>query len=152
MKIKKRTIVEGQALLPVSGDVLQIDAVLDLGSAAAAGISVLGGSSSSTRIGYDTRSSELIVDRTNSGNVAFHPAFGSTERAPVALENGKVAFTVYVDRASVEVFTKDGLTTITDQVFPEAGARSIGVWATGGQAQLKSLTVTPLAPALWGQG
>lgn len=152
VKIKRRTIVEGQALLPVSGDVVQIDAVLELGSATAAGISVLGGSASSTRIGYDARRAELIVDRTNSGNVAFHPAFASTERAPVAVENGTVAFTVYVDRASVEVFTKDGLTTITDQVFPEAGARSIGVWATGGQAQLKSLTVTPLAPAMWGQG
>jgi len=47
------------------------------------------------------------------------------------------------------VFTKDGLTTITDQVFPEAGAKSIGVWATGGRAQLKSLIVTPLDPAMW---
>jgi fructan beta-fructosidase len=60
-----------------------------------------------------------------------------------------VSFTVYLDRASVEVFSKDGLTTITDQVFPEAGASSIGVWATGGRAELTSLTVTPLAPAMW---
>jgi levanase len=57
---------------------------------------------------------------------------------------------VYVDRASVEVFTKDGLTTITDQVFPEVGAKSIGVWAYGGRARLKRLTVTPLEPTMRG--
>ena len=62
---------------------------------------------------------------------------------------GIVSFRVYVDRASVEVFSKDGLATITDQVFPEAGARSIGVWAKDGTARLQSLTVTPLAPAMW---
>lgn len=142
--LKELPIIEGAASLPVSGDVVQIDAVIDIGSASAAGISVLGGSSSATRIGYDDRRKELMVDRTNSGNVSFHSAFPSIERAPMSAENGRASFTVYVDRASVEVFTQDGLTTITDLVFPEAGAKSIGVWATGGQAQLKSLTMTPL--------
>ena len=66
----------------------------------------------------------------------------------MASRRGIVSFRVYVDRASVEVFSEDGLTTITDQVFPEAGARSIGVWAEDGTALLKSLTVTPLAPAM----
>jgi levanase len=133
----------------VSGDLVQIDAIIDLGSASAAGITVLGGEESSTRIGYDARRKELVVDRTDSGNVAFHPAFASVERAPLRAQKGQVSFTVYVDRASVEVFAGDGLTTITDQVFPEAGARSIGVWAEDGTARLKSLTVTPLAPAMW---
>ena len=149
-KLKKVAIAEGAATLPVSGDVVQIDAVIDIGSASSAGISVLGGSESATRIGYDARRRELFVDRTDSGETAFHPSFPSIERAPVASRRGIVSFRVYVDRASVEVFSEDGLTTITDQVFPEVGARSIGVWAQDGKAQLKSLTVTPLAPAMWG--
>jgi fructan beta-fructosidase len=148
-KVTQRRIAEGHALLPMSGDVVQIDVVLDLGSASSAGISVLGGSESATRIGYDTRRRELFVDRTDSGETTFHPAFPSIERAPVASRRGVVSFRVYVDRASVEVFTKDGLTTITDQVFPESGARAIGVWAEDGTARLQSLTVTPLAPAMW---
>jgi fructan beta-fructosidase len=150
-RAKALTIAAGEASLPVAGDLVQIDAVIDLGTASAAGLTVLGGATSATRIGYDARRRELVVDRTSSGEVSFHPAFPSVERAPVVAEKGVVSFTVYVDRASVEVFTKDGLTTITDQVFPEAGARSIGVWAEGGQAQLKSLVVTPLAPAMWQQ-
>jgi levanase len=148
---KALTIPEGHAALPVTGDVVQIDAVIDVRDASAAGISVLGGTGSSTRIGYDARRDELIVDRTRSGAVTFHPAFASVERAPARAKKGVVSFTVYVDRASVEVFTSDGLTAITDQVFPEAGAKSIGLWAHGGQAQLKSLTVTPLDPAMWGR-
>lgn len=149
-EVTPRRIAEGHATLPVSGDMVQIDAVLDVGSASSAGISVLGGSESATRIGYDARRQELFVDRTDSGDTTFHPAFPSIERAPVPDRQGIVRFRVYVDRASVEVFTKDGLTTITDQVFPEAGARSIGVWAEDGTARLKRLTVTPLDPAMWG--
>ncbi|MEO5665323.1 MAG: GH32 C-terminal domain-containing protein, partial [Nocardioides sp.] len=149
-RVTKRPIQEGHATLPMSGDVVQIDAVLDIGSASSAGISVLGGAESATRIGYDARRRELFVDRTDSGETTFHPAFPSIERAPVPSRRGVVSFRVYVDRASVEVFTGDGLTTITDQVFPEAGARSIGVWAEDGTALLKSLTVTPLDPAMWG--
>ena len=148
-KLKRVAIAEGARPLPVSGDVVQLDVVIDLGSASAAGISVLGGATGATRIGYDARREELLVDRTDSGNVSFHPAFASVERAPLKAQDGRVSFTVYVDRASVEVFSLDRLTTITDQVFPEAGARSIGVWATGGRAELRSLTVTPLAPAMW---
>jgi fructan beta-fructosidase len=142
-------ISPGGQTLPVTGDVVQVDAVIRPRTADAAGISVLGGDSSATRIGYDVRRGELLVDRTGSGNTGFHAAFPSVERAPVPLQDGTVTLRVYVDRASVEVFTADGLTTITDQVFPEAGATSIGVWADGGNAVLEKLTVTPLDAAMW---
>jgi len=141
--------IAGTTTLPVTGDVVQIDARIRLGSADAAGLSVLGGSESSTRIGYDARRGELVVDRTDSGNTEFHPAFSSIERAPVTLEDGVLTVRAYVDRASVEVFTPDGRTTITDQVFPELNADDIGLWAEGGTARLERLTVTPLSPAMW---
>jgi levanase len=147
--LRRVAVGAGHKPLPVTGDLVQVDAVLDLGSASAAGISVLGGGGSETRIGYDVRRGELFVDRTRSGDVSFHPSFASVERAPVTARGGVVSFSVYVDRASVEVFTADGLTTITDQVFPEPGAQDIGAWAEGGRARLTSLTVTPLEPAMW---
>jgi levanase len=142
-------IAEGSQSLPVTGDVVQIDAVIRPGDATAAGISVLGSADHATRIGYDTTRGQVLVDRTDSGNTGFHPAFPSVERAPVPLSDGTVALRVYVDRASVEVFTDGGRTTITDQVFPDAGARAIGLWAEGGTARLESLTVTPLDAAMW---
>jgi levanase len=49
----------------------------------------------------------------------------------------------------VEVFTQGGQRTITDQVFPAEGADQVALFADGGTAQLKSITVTPLAPSMF---
>jgi levanase len=145
-----RPIAAGTETLPVSGDVVRIDATFAPGDADGVGLSVLGDDESATRIGYDTASGRLFVDRRDSGSVGFHPAFASLDDAPVALrEDGTVAVTVYVDRSSVEVFTADGRVSITDQVFPNAGADAIGVWADGEGATLESLTVTPLHGAMY---
>jgi fructan beta-fructosidase len=56
---------------------------------------------------------------------------------------------MYLERSSVEVFAQNGLRTITDQVFPEAGADQVALFADGGTAQLKSITVTPLAQSMF---
>jgi levanase len=145
-----RPIADGSETLPVSGDVVRIDAVLRPGDADAVGLSVLGDAEAATRIGYDAASGRLFVDRRDSGSTAFHPAFPSLDDAPVPLrEDGTVAITAYVDRASVEVFTAGGRTTITDQVFPNAGANAIGLWADGAGATLESLTVTPMHGAMY---
>ncbi|MCP1412373.1 GH32 C-terminal domain-containing protein [Paenarthrobacter sp. A20] len=141
---------QGTTALPITGDVVQIDAEFSPGSASAFGLKVLGNANESTRIGYATASQRLSIDRTNSGNEGFHPAFSSVEDAKVELINGRLHLRVYVDRASVEVFAQDGLTTLTDQVFPGAGATAISVFSEGGTARLESLTVTPLNPAMWG--
>ena len=145
-----RPIADGAETLPVSGDVVRIDAVLRPGDADAVGLSVLGDDEASTRIGYDAASGRLFVDRRDSGNTGFHPAFASLDDAPVELAaDGTIALTAYVDRSSVEVFTADGRTTITDQVFPNAGADAIGLWADGEGATVESLTVTPLHGAMY---
>jgi levanase len=144
-----RAIAAGSETLPVEGDVVRIDAVIEPGDADAVGLSVLGDQDASTRIGWDAASARLFVDRRDSGNTGFHPAFASFDDAPVPLEDGRLALTVYVDRASVEVFADGGRTTITDQVFPNAGADAIGLWAEGGEAWLESLTVTPMHGAMY---
>ena len=142
-------IAPGSETLPVAGDVVRIDAVLTPGDADAVGISVLADGESATRIGYDAASGRLFVDRRDSGSTAFHPSFASLDDAPVPLVDGRIAITAYVDRASVEVFTADGRTTITDQAFPNAGADAIGLWAEGDGASVESLTVTPLHGAMY---
>ncbi|GAA1760612.1 GH32 C-terminal domain-containing protein [Agromyces humatus] len=142
-------IADGSETLPVSGDVVRIDAVFAPGDADAVGLSVLGDDEASTRIGYDATTGRLFVDRRDSGSTAFHSAFASLDDAPVELVDGRIAITAYVDRSSVEVFTADGRTTITDQVFPNAGARAIGLWAERDGATLESLTVTPLHGAMY---
>jgi levanase len=145
-----RDIAEGIEVLPVDGDVVQIDATFSAGTAESFGLNVLSDGTHKTSIGYVVESSRLFVDRTNSGNVGFNPRFPSTSEAPVTVDaDGKVVIRVYVDRASVEVFAADGLVTITDQVFPNAGADLLEVWSQGGVARLEGLKVTPLYGAMW---
>ncbi|MFJ5958957.1 GH32 C-terminal domain-containing protein [Paenarthrobacter sp. NPDC092416] len=143
-------IQTGTTTLPITGDVVQIDAEFSPGTASSFGLKVLGNASESTKIGYATATQRLSIDRTNSGNEGFHPAFSSVEDARVELIDGRIRLRLYVDRASVELFAQDGLATITDQVFPAAGANTISVFSEGGTARLEGLTVTPLNPAMWG--
>jgi len=149
---KGGAIKAGTTPLPAatSGQVQRVDITFAPGTAKKSGITVLGDGSSSTVIGYDSSTGKVFVDRTKSGNTAFHPAFASVEDAPVTLDaNGNVTLRVYVDRSSVEVFAGNGLRTITDQVFPNAGADKMALFAEGGTAQLKSLTVTPLEGSMF---
>ena len=135
---------------PASGDVQRIDVTFAPGSAAKSGITVFGNGSSSTAIGYDAAAKEVYIDRGNSGNVGFHPLFTSVDSAPVTVDaRGNVTLRIYVDRSSLEVFAQGGLRTITDQVFPADGAKEVAVFAEGGVAQLKSLTVTPMKQAMF---
>lgn len=150
---RTRNIVPGTHALPAAsfGQVQRIDVTLAPGTASKAGITVLGNGNTSTVIGYDRAAGELYVDRSNSGNTAFHPLFVSVDSAPVTVDaNGNVTLRIYVDRSSVEVFAQNGLRTITDQVFPEQGANQVALFAEGGTAQLKSITVTPLANSMFG--
>ncbi len=110
--------------LDLAGDLVKLDVVLRPGDAEQAGVTVFGDADSGTRVGYDTETGRVFIDRRDSGNVAFHPAFASVEDAPVGLsEQGTVTLELYLDRASIELFTDDGQVTITDQVFPDARGR-----------------------------
>lgn len=145
-------IPTGTQQLPAaaSGQVQRVDISFAPGTAKKSGVTVLGDGNSSALIGYDATTGKIFVDRTKSGNTAYHTAFASIEDAPVTLDsNGNVSLRIYLDRSSVEVFTQDGLQTITDQVFPAVGAEKMALFAEGGTAQLKSLTVTPLDRAMF---
>lgn len=142
--------VDGDTALGLTAEVAKLDVTLRPGDADAAGITVFSDGKKGTQIGYDTRSGRLSVDRTNSGNVGFHPSFASISDAPLALDDdGTVTLEIYLDRASVELFTDDGMLSITDQVFPEAGATAVSAWSRGGAATIEDITVTPLTPTMW---
>jgi levanase len=147
-----RTLAPGTTALPpaTSGQVQRIEVTFTPGTAAKAGITVLGNGSTSTVIGYDAATGELYVDRSNSGNTSFHPLFSSVDSAPVTPDaDGNITLRIYVDRSSVEVFAQGGLRTITDQVFPAEGAGEVALFADGGTAVLKSLTVTALDQSMF---
>lgn len=148
-RIRANVTVDGETDLQLAGDVVKVDLTLRPGDAERAGITVFGDDTSGTRIGYDATTGRAFIDRRTSGNADFHPSFASVEDAPVALVDGTVTLEAYLDRASVELFAAGGRTTITDQVFPNAGADDITAWSEGGTATIESLTVTPLLPTMF---
>lgn len=128
----------------------RVDVVLKPASTGRSGITVFGDDTSGTHIGYDSDTGRVFVDRRTSGVTDFNSSFASIEDAPVPLAaDGTVTFELYLDRASVELFTDDGRMTITDQVFPHEGADRITAWADGGTATLSHITVTPLRATMW---
>jgi fructan beta-fructosidase len=137
---------DGVTSLPEStrGELLEIRAEFEPGSAERFGLLVRAGADERTVVGYDMSRGTLFVDRTRSGDVGFHSAFGDVHHAPLPLRDGLVAVTVLVDRASVEVFGGMGESVITDQIFPGDGSDRVALFAEGGDATVVGLSVTAL--------
>lgn len=126
--------------LNLHGETLELTAKLSAGTADSFGLDVRTGTGRQyTRIGYDTRTGRLYLDRTHSGDTGFSPDFPDVRSAPLALDHGTVTLHVLVDASSVEVFAGQGQVTLTDQIFPDATSTGVSVFAAGGTATLDNL-------------
>lgn len=135
-----------------SGDAYEINAEFKVspGSAAEFGFKVRTGENQFTKVGYDRRNAKLFVDRSESGNDTFNPAFNiGKETAPLKPVNGKVKMRIFVDRSSVEVFGNDGKQVITDIILPDRSSKGLELYAANGGVKVKSLTIHPLKK-VWG--
>ena len=144
-------------LLPdVQGDMLELIAEIDPGSADSVGLVVFASPDrrEETRIVFDRKTATLSIDRSRASldptvhktrYIAFaaDPVYGGSldlaEGEPLRLR-------VYVDRSIVEVFA-NGRLCLTDRVYPTLReSTGIGVFATGGGGALKALDVWTLRP------
>ena len=127
-----------QALAPgddplraLSGDLWDIQAEFEVGSAAALRSQVRG-----AEVRYDVKAQTLT-------------ALGRT--APLKLNDGRVTLRLLVDRTSLEVFGGDGRVSLTGCFLPAADDHSLSVAADGGSAKIVSLRVHPLRSAWTGR-
>lgn len=128
-------IRRGDAVSPLGFHSQTFEAEFDLVPGAA--IEVLKGAKEQTVVGVDA-AGNVFVDRTQSGNTSFHPAFSARHVAP-STPAGRVR--VLVDRSSVEVFAGDGEVVISDRVFPSEGSDGIGI--SGDVRNLKLYRLRP---------
>ncbi|WP_458119882.1 glycoside hydrolase family 32 protein [Paenibacillus sp. Z6-24] len=103
------------------------------------------GASCCTRIGMDARTDELYIDRTASGQSAFHEHFADRHHATLYPIQGKRELRILVDRASVEVFADQGRTVMTDLIFPEPDADRLMLTAADGDTGLYTIEVYDLS-------
>lgn len=69
-------------------------------------------------IGYDKKMDQFYVDRSKSGNTAFHADFPTRSYAPRFSLSDTIHLTIVMDKSSVEVFGDKGLTVMTAIFFP----------------------------------
>ena len=130
----------------VGGQQLELEAVFDSPDGATEGLRLLVGDGCYTTIGIDREARGVYVDRTESGNVQFDPAFAGVYTAPIRDAAGPIKLNVLVDECSVEVFVNDGEQVLTTLVFPPAGAGGVEVFGTD-ETEIESLTVYELEPS-----
>lgn len=127
----------------VPGSAQLIEAEILAGSARTIAFRLLGApdGSAATVLSFDAETSQLTLDRRNSGNTGFHEKFASAESAPVRLDGGVLRLRIIVDQ-SVEVFAQDGRVVLSDLVFPLPGSLDTELRVDGGTAIVRNLVVS----------
>jgi fructan beta-fructosidase len=92
-------------------------------------------------IGFDKSRNEYFIDRTQSGKVGFEKNFGKRHRAPRFFQLPNFELTLIIDKASVELFTGDGLTVMTAIFFPDEDYSNITIQSNSA-LKIKSLAVS----------
>ncbi len=141
-------LCNGTIPLALRGQQLEIEAEFAVGQATEFGLRVLKSGGEQTIVGYNVAKQTLFVDRTQSGNVTFHPAFAGRHTGPLVQMDGRVRMRVLVDASSVEVFGNNGETVITDLVFPKSTSDQVEIFATGGECELVSLKAWPIKDSM----
>ena len=145
LEINDRQLNSESLPVDVHGQQLEIVLEVQLETATDFGVRVLKGNDEQTVIGYDTQMRSMYVNRTKSGNVAFHPAFSGRHSGPLEPDDQRrIRLRILVDTCSVEVFGNDGQTVITDLVFPQPDSTGVELFASGGACRLISCDVHTL--------
>jgi fructan beta-fructosidase len=110
-----------------------------------AGVKLFKGTKEETVIEVDRERGRIAIDRTRSGNVAFHAKFPSVASASVGGTDGRVRLHVFVDACSVEVFVNDGETVLTALAFPSKAGRAVEVVGPNEGATVSAFDMWQLA-------
>jgi levanase len=147
---KPGTISEGTQALPdaASGELQRINVELKQGDAQKFGIVVRGSATEGTRIGYDMATRTVYIDRSKSGLIPSDQ-FATPNSAPVQLEHGRLQLEIVVDRGSVEVLINGGEKIMTNLIYPSDQSTTVSLFAEGGTAKLRAMTVAGMHSAMW---
>lgn len=130
-----------------AGDVLEIEAEIEVGDSENIGLRLLAGGDEETLVGFTATPAEVYLDRTNSGLVDFHETFAGRHSARLRPEGGRLRLRILVDRSVVEVFAGGGKVAITDRVFPGPESTGLSLYDESGSARVASLTAWKLRSA-----
>jgi len=128
-------------LAGVQGGLVEIECELETGAAAEIGFKLRTSSEEETVVRYQAGEQILTVDRTKSGESAFHEAFACSHQVRAQTQDGRLRLHLFVDQSSLEVFVNDGEIAVTDQIFPSPASTGLEFYAVGGAAKVLSLSL-----------
>lgn len=130
-----------------AGPLLEFDVEFEVRGPGRFGLEVHRGVGEHTRIVCDPDAGQLVLDRSQSGRVDFHPAFATLQVAPLSVRAGRVRLHVLCDAASVEVFANDGESVLTALVFPAPSSTGWMLWSESADTRVARLDVWRLKSA-----
>ena len=165
LSVEGETVIDSITNGLNSGVELEMDIVP--GKAQTVGFDIMNAKGEKTKIYLDLKSGRAVMDRTESGLIAFgekaEPHFKEnhdrrkTESinyindfalgtwAPLSLCEGKsYHLNVFVDKCSVELFVDGGRIAMTNLVFPTEVYNSLRFYTEGGKAEVKNLSIHKL--------
>jgi len=141
--------INGIKNLPVRGQLLEMEIMMDPGRDDSCGVMLAVGGGKYFMMGYAETTQELYIDRSRSGDTSFNPAFGSWLKTSVRLpeNNNKIKLHVIFDKSIIEIFSDKGQVVITEQLFPQEKNNGIEIFSKNGKTVFDSIKVWPLKSA-----
>ncbi|SDL65009.1 GH32 C-terminal domain-containing protein [Streptococcus gallolyticus] len=88
-----------------------------------------------TKVYYDLQTGRIAIDRNQSGIILTELFRNVDSQAVTRNADGSIDLHIFVDRASVEVFTKGDTVTGANQIFTSPQSLGLGVFAEGYEAK-----------------
>ena len=154
-------------IFPQNEGAFEIEMDVTPGASAVAGMELLNDKGEKTKIYLDMKAGKLVMDRTESGLVAFgekaepHAIENHDRRkttsinykndfalgtwAPLSLcEGNTYHLQIFVDKCSVEIFANGGRIAMTNLVFPTKPYNSIRLYSEGGDYKVENMKIYKL--------
>lgn len=154
-------------IFPQNEGAYEIEMDVTPGASAVAGMELLNDKGEKTKIYLDMKAGKLVMDRTESGLIAFgekaepHAIENHDRRkttsinykndfalgtwAPLSLCEGKTYhLQIFVDKCSVEIFADGGRIAMTNLVFPTKPYNSIRLYSEGGDYKVENMKIHKL--------
>lgn len=140
-------------LAKLAGDVFEVEATFELGTAKAFGFKVRTGGQEETLVGYDVTKARAFVDCRKSGWTCDDPKLaelipGLRFSETLAPENNRITLRFFVDKTSVELFCNNGIQYLSAYIYPDPASRGISTYAVGGNVKLVDFKFHELA-SIW---
>lgn len=134
--------------LPVENDgICEILLDIDPRKAGSVSVTLANGAGEKAVMTYSPGHETVSFDRRNSGMVDFSQDFPAVTTAPTFNDGKTLRLRLFVDRSSVEAFTGDGKSVMTNLVFPTTPYTTLSINTDGPAARVSNLKIYSLTPA-----